>query len=306
MQQRILLIFTRTPLHVGAGASVGAIDQPIIRERHTQFPIIPASSLKGSFADLWNTSLSESGKRGEGQAAWLFGSDDPDKAAAGALLFGEARLLAFPIRSARGSFAWITSPTVLLRAARDGILPVEVVKNLLPLGERDGEKSGSEENVAAFDASGSLAINKKVVLEDHVFEHVGDLPEALPNAMRGLLSGDPVWDCVSDRLVVVNDHALSHFTVTACEVAQHVRISDSTGAAEGTALFNQENVPSETLFYFVLRATRSRLQGGEFAGESPESALTQFCTRIQEEPLLQFGADASTGLGYCTVEPFQS
>ncbi len=28
-QNRILYIFTRTPLHVGAGSSVGAIDQPI-------------------------------------------------------------------------------------------------------------------------------------------------------------------------------------------------------------------------------------------------------------------------------------
>ena len=40
---RILYLFTRTPLHVGAGASVGAIDQPIQRERHTGFPVIPAS-----------------------------------------------------------------------------------------------------------------------------------------------------------------------------------------------------------------------------------------------------------------------
>ena len=44
--KRILYLFTRTPLHVGAGASVGAIDQPIIRERHTGFPVIPATSLK--------------------------------------------------------------------------------------------------------------------------------------------------------------------------------------------------------------------------------------------------------------------
>jgi CRISPR-associated protein Cmr4 len=53
MIQRNLLIFTRTPLHVGAVSSVGAIDQPIQRERHTGFPIIPGSSLKGCFADQW-------------------------------------------------------------------------------------------------------------------------------------------------------------------------------------------------------------------------------------------------------------
>ena len=60
---KILYLFTRTPLHVGAGASVGAIDQPVIRERHTGFPIIPASSLKGSFADQWVADLKQGEKK---------------------------------------------------------------------------------------------------------------------------------------------------------------------------------------------------------------------------------------------------
>ena len=59
MKQKLLYIFTRTPLHVGAGASVGAIDQPVQRERHTGFPISPASSLKGSFVDLWEANLTQ-------------------------------------------------------------------------------------------------------------------------------------------------------------------------------------------------------------------------------------------------------
>src|SRR5207244_3678321 len=132
-------IFTRTPLHVGAGSSVGAIDQPIQRERHTGFPIIPASSLKGTFADQWEANL----EQGDGEkkkkflrvttkkndrdedvvdealtSAWLFGSNNDKAAFTGAIQFGEARLLAFPIRSARGSFAWITSPLLLRRALR--------------------------------------------------------------------------------------------------------------------------------------------------------------------------------------------
>jgi CRISPR type III-B/RAMP module RAMP protein Cmr4 len=133
MQTGILYLFTRTPLHVGAGSSVGAIDQPIIRERHTGFPVIPASSLKGTFADSWNDTLQIDGagdsaklKRVKddgtaGEAAWLFGSDNDKHAASGSLLFSEARVLAFPIRSARGSYAWITCPLMLQRAARDGV-----------------------------------------------------------------------------------------------------------------------------------------------------------------------------------------
>ena len=47
-------LFTRTPLHVGAGQSVGYADLPIQREPHTRIPIVPGSSFKGVLADLWN------------------------------------------------------------------------------------------------------------------------------------------------------------------------------------------------------------------------------------------------------------
>ncbi|MCB1237732.1 MAG: hypothetical protein KDM91_21890, partial [Verrucomicrobiae bacterium] len=154
MTTKILYLFTRSPLHVGAGASVGAIDQPVVRERHTGFPVIPASSEKGSFADQWPSPLrdqnhqmvraverskatagqngaevkelkvKQAGKEMEflaHESAWLFGSDTTDLSFAGALIFSEARILAFPIRSARGSYAWITCPLMLQRAARDGV-----------------------------------------------------------------------------------------------------------------------------------------------------------------------------------------
>jgi len=36
-----------SPLHVGAGSSVGLVDLPVQRESQTNFPKIDASSLKG-------------------------------------------------------------------------------------------------------------------------------------------------------------------------------------------------------------------------------------------------------------------
>ena len=54
MKQKLMTIFSRTPVSVGAGSSVGAIDLPVMRERHTRIPIIPGSSVKGVLRDLWN------------------------------------------------------------------------------------------------------------------------------------------------------------------------------------------------------------------------------------------------------------
>ena len=65
MQTKIMTLFTRTPLHVGSGSAVGAIDLPVMRERHTQFPVIPGSAIKGVLADEFLTAerkRSEDGK----------------------------------------------------------------------------------------------------------------------------------------------------------------------------------------------------------------------------------------------------
>jgi len=301
MQTKLLYLFTRTPLHVGVGASGGAIDQPVQRERHTGFPVIPASSLKGSFADQWPTT--KNGKRlstkkvREGDkekvvvdeaddAAWLFGSDTTDLSFAGSLLFSEARVIAFPIRSAKGSFAWITCPLMLQRARRDGVINSDI-----------GDEPGDDQ--ALFKAEGPLALDGKIVLEEYCFNHTGTYPTALAEEISKLITDD-LLASIKNRLVVLSNGMMSHFASTTCEVAQHVRISDETGTAEGTGLFNQENVPADTLFYAVLHATAGR--GEHFRGKNPEEAFSEFDAKLKAaSQVFQFGGDASTGLGFCTV-----
>ena len=318
MTTKLLYLFTRTPLHVGAGSSVGAIDQPIIRERHTGFPIIPGSSIKGVLADLWNSQLIESeekrvrvtARKNEKDhwiqdkvtdAAWLFGSDEDKVASAGALSIGEARLLAFPIRSAKGSYAWITSPLLLARAARDGVPSVAPLTKELVAKLTDASALFANFKDAPLvlpEANG--AHSPRIVLEDYVLTHAGDLPAGLAQALSDILPAEPVLADLANRLVIVSDGMLGFFVRTACEVAQHVRIDDATGTADDGGLFNQENVPAETLFYGVVHATNGR--SAAHREREPKTALDALAQRLTEEcSTLQIGGDATTGLGYCTA-----
>ena len=293
MKQKLLYIFTRTPLHVGAGSSVGAIDQPIQRERHTGFPIIPGSSIKGVFADAWKDELVRTNGKlvrpdldETKQLAWLFGAEDSNAACAGALQFAEARLLAFPIRSAKGGFAWITSPLILRRAARDGVFPEAVVNQI--------QEPACEQ--ALFEDA-KVGVEGHVVLEEYSFGKKGGIPAGLRDAFEALLD-DPVWKESGSRLVILSDGMMSFFAKAACEVAQHVKIDDESGTAAKGALFNQENVPSETLFYSVVNAGAHGKRG-----KTAEEALEAFEAKlIARKQVFQFGGDASTGLGYCSVK----
>lgn len=264
MKTKILSLFTRTPLHIGAGASVGAVDQPVIRERHTGFPCIPGSAIKGVIADQFLTD-DRLGRNSQGNE--LLGTTDAKQS--GTLSFGEGKLLAFPVRSAQGCFAWVTSPMVLRRWLRDTGLNADV-----PAPAKGFVYAAPELQTA----------DKQVLLESYLLQ-----ARALPEGMVDLLKRacpDPMWqDLLGAHLLVATDEMLSHFCISSCEIAQHVCIDDKSGTAKGGALFNQENVPAETLFYAPLTELRMG-----------------FLDALSVPPMLQLGADATTGLGFCSAE----
>ncbi|NLZ60974.1 MAG: type III-B CRISPR module RAMP protein Cmr4 [Lentisphaerae bacterium] len=280
MQEQIMSIFTRTPLHVGAGSSVGAVDQPVVRERHTEYPVIPGSSLKGVLSSLWYDSenMGKNNKRlKESAAELLFGRDGDDKnAKAGSLLVGEGKLLAFPVRSAKNAFAWCTCPLVLARAKRDMKLAFDIPKLASP-----------DECIASPKL---LLKQSQIVLEEYILKSVAEPEAALVTALQEI-SADIAWQTeLAEHLVVISNEMFSYFAEHACEIAQHVKIVVETGVAQAGALFNQVNVPSETMFYSIMHCT------------VPEAADLLAAKLEENDQVLQIGADAGSGLGWCSVK----
>ena len=282
MKTKILSIFTRTPLHVGAGSSVGAVDMPIVRERHTKFPVIPGSSIKGVLADLWNDEENvdkDFVRKNDSMARKIFGDNTPkgDTACAGKVFFGEAKLFAFPIRSAKGCFAFITCPLAMQRFLRDTGKSLDV--------------PNVEDNEVITNAN-SLCINAKVILEEYPLTVKNDSAfnqwvDELKN-----FSDDQAWkDNVAEHLVIVSNDLFTYFVENACEIANHNCIDDKTGVAKDGALFCQENVPSEALFYSVLNTQ-----------DNKDDYFDEITNMLQKNNnLIQIGADITTGLGWCSV-----
>lgn len=300
MTTKLLTIFTRTPLHVGAGSSVGAIDQPVVRERHTRFPAIPGSSIKGVVASLWPEQVQAVDKDNAGNEtprvkknqpvmiratspSALFGSDDDKNQKSGILAFGEAKLLAFPVRSAKGCFAFATSPICLERFKREKSLQLAVPR-----------PSGSTKCLAGSDVLfGSKGVGQSV-LEEYCFESEGDFPSDWADELARLLPDDPILAGSKNRFILLADEDLTYFAVNACQVSQHVSIDSQTGTAVNGKLFNQEEVPAETLFFAPVTYLRE---------VDDEKALRDdFEKKLGTESLIQFGGKGSTGIGYCSVK----
>ncbi len=287
MKQHLLTLYTRTPLHVGSGATVGAVDLPIIRERITNHPIIPGSGLKGvllqAAREKWGHARSV---QLPDEAKLLFGTAD-EKAAdsaekmagnAGCIQIQEAKLLAFPVRSVVGGFAWLTCPSALHRFNRDTGRKLPV-----PTLAADHAIAGVE-----------LKAGNSVVLEEYALALDTDSVEPLAKALADVCK-DGLWtDLLAKRLAVVHDENFQHFVTTCTEVVTRVAIDPSTRTVVGGALFNQENVPCETLFYSVLTVLAGR------RGSSTQDPVTLLNELLPSTGrLLQIGGDETTGLGQC-------
>jgi CRISPR-associated protein Cmr4 len=306
MDSKAYLLHALSPLHVGTGQSVGVIDLPLMRMRATGIPFVPGSSLKGVLRELRRPAL-EGGDAGARHAA-VFGpkrekpGPDGDVAGdfSGALVVGDARLLALPVRSFVGTFALVTSPLLLALAGRDlgGLAGgKDAPPEVKPLRRRGARVASLQESVNVYLRPGGSG-SHRVYLEDLdvELEQDGDpalavwarlLARALPEAERALLTR---------RLVLVDDETMSFLWETATQVDTRVSIDPKTGTAAKGQLWTEESLPAETLMVGVMGATRSlhpahKLEAGEVLAE----ALSQ------EGTVVQLGGKATVGRGRCRL-----
>ncbi|MCC5844867.1 MAG: type III-B CRISPR module RAMP protein Cmr4 [Verrucomicrobia bacterium] len=281
MNQHLISLFTRSPMHLGAGNSVGAIDAPIQRERHTRIPIVPGSSLKGVLADLFRDGLEGSGRDRKrvksSDLDRLFGSDRDDDMYAGSLVVGECRVTAFPVRAAKGAFAWVTCPLSLQRLARDrGLPPLDLpeLQDMMALAVK------------------TLVHNQQMVLEEYLHEVQAEPPAGVLAMLSDLVPGDPLWGDLGKHLAIVSDEMFQYYVEHTCEVVTRVRIDDESGTVAQGALFNQEQLPSECLLTGTLGTRRA---------EQAEAVAT-LASKIKDQAnLIQLGGDETIGLGQTTL-----
>ena len=137
-----LFLIVETPLHAGSGSDLGIVDLPIQREKHTDYPKIEASGLKGSIREIFDAQA-KSGQVKNDEVILAFGPDTGDLHA-GALGFTDARLLLFPVKSVKGVFAWVTCPAVLERFKHDLFISQPTINFVENIPDANTVPNGSE------------------------------------------------------------------------------------------------------------------------------------------------------------------
>jgi CRISPR-associated protein Cmr4 len=305
-KQRLMFLYAVTPVHMGAGSAIGAIDSPIQREVHTQHPMFAGAGLKGAlrhhFSQTWPRTEEN---KPHPLITRIFGPDTNASDHAGALSLTDAQLLALPVRSLKGGFVWVTSPVALARAKRLAELagvPVEWNVPKVP------------ENQALL-ATGELLTNGALILEAFEFKPAaGDCQAIATWLAENAFSAQNAWfaDKLKTGLAVLSDTDFTHFARHAMVVEPHVRINDESGTADDGGLFYVENLPPESILVGLAQASIERFKKGSRKDGSPpllsaEKVLAavfegaENCPGIDGKPL-QIGGDASTGRGLLLVK----
>lgn len=315
MKTTQLHLHAQTGLHPGSGTATGAIDLPVQRERHTSWPLIPGSTLKGVLRDHCRRQInrddgqnlawadrdpelecifgpSVKGKDGTGDEAR--GSNASDFA--GALAVTDASILLFPVRSLCGLFAWVTCPAALQRYQRDARLsgaPCDLPENLDALTA----------NVARVTPGSPLLVPNppdasNLVLEEFDFQATED--DAL-KALGEALSNTLEIPRLATHLAVLADDQFTHFVNHATQVEARIALDYETKTVSGGALFYVETLPPETVFHALLIADPPRNKRSNISDEAAVLKHLADCLKPADTtpPILQIGGEASTGKGLC-------
>ena len=234
----ILGLYAVTPCHAGSGASVGVVDLPIQRERHTNWPVIQASGMKGALRahfDRFKNSITARPEEDKKITELIFGSDSRDGDHAGSLSVGDAKILAFPMRSSNvAPFVWITCPAVLKRLSRDLAL---TGRNGLDLTTLQGLTTNQ-----ALRVNGSFKQDDPILLEDMEVTLTGECS----------FGEGAVFFKEAERLLVVHDEVFDYGVSNCTSIMAQIKIDQKTGTTANGSLRYQEELPADTLMYTIL------------------------------------------------------
>lgn len=300
-KSKLVYIKAITPVHAGAGQTLETVDMPIQRETHSGIPKIEASSIKGSLKHqiyLKNTQ-NDNELEDNDDLYKVFGPKDKGDEYASAINFTDAKLLFFPVRSGDKIFRLVTCPYVLNRWIEDKEVNVKLNSKDHKQKEQEIEEIEKIESVKKeIKKIKNVTEGKFISLEDHsdsiiieeyVFEKESN--ETLHKLKESLKDYADI-----ERVTILNDSDFIDLVTMYTEIITRNKIDVKTGTAEGTALFTEEYLPTESILYFNVLASATFDKDHT---KSEEEVMEYFDKNVNE--VFHVGGNTTIGKGFVKI-----
>lgn len=292
-------IKTLSPLHCGIGTGMNDIDLPVARNKVSGHPLIPGSTMKGVIKDEFR------GDRWNEDVEALFGADNPDgqesKAFASAISMGDAILLTLPVRSFYGTFAYLASPYTLqqfkavLARTTEETCPAVPTHLGLQIGNDSYRVMLTHESLLKSPDDSRVLFEELDLLvdDDNGANAWADL------LARHFCDTDEEKMLFKKRFAIADDNALNFLCDTALPVDARIALDEKTGTVKQGALWYEETVPAETLFFSMIGVDRSFKK--EVKKTPEDLAKILIPAGESREMFTQMGGKSTTGKGFVSV-----
>lgn len=283
-------VYLLSPTHIGSGEPSGAVDLPIVRERHTGHPYLPATAIKGVL-------------RSQAERAWrrretddpvnaVFGpsllADKNQSLTPGDLVFTDGHLLAFPVRSLQAAFYWVTCPHAIHLWER--------TLQSMDLGR--GPSLIPREVPCTNAGRRSALVLEDLLLQGDRVKWDDPLMKDLASRMGGLLPNgeNPEPEHLARRLVCVSDEDFGSLVRRCTAVQARVQLTDGkttdkwhdkdTDQWQEGNLWYEETLPSDCLFSVVIKDRKDR-----------SGMVDELSGLVGDRSVIQIGGNETVGQG---------
>jgi CRISPR-associated protein Cmr4 len=284
MTNYLTYMYLLTPLHTGGSSSEGNMIG-IAREVHTEFPYLPASSLRGKIRSQLEYKHPE-------EAKIFFGHkiENGQQPTEGEVWFADATLLFFPIASLSHHLVWVTCPLWLERwnrwLAKAPLQPI-IKKSRQILSEQESEQKSA---VVSFDTEKlylqTALLNKSDIQKIDV--------TVLSNLILPITSAGGIISQLTKKLVILTDEDCIALVETGLQREVRVALEDKSKTVKGGSFRSEEAIPPETLLFFPW--------GMKLPKDLDRTAKVRTSTPEILNEKLQFGGLEGLGRGWADLK----
>lgn len=296
MNTYLTYLYLLTPLHTGGSADEGNL-MGIAREVHTEFPYLPASSLRGKIRSVLEPSnpQSEEEKVLAKEVSQFFGQKikDGQQPTEGEVWFAEATLLFFPIASLSHHLVWITCPLWLERWNR-------WLKNF-PLTQliQNCREQITEARPALISFTPEPLYFQTAILQPNALGQLNtNDSNSLSQSLQNLTNANGMINQLLKKLVIVDDEDCIALVETGLQREVRVALNEGEKTVKGGSFRSEEAIPPETVLFFPWGMKPMKQT------ENTQNIRAKTSELLKNK--LQFGGLEGLGRGWCDLKTIET
>jgi CRISPR-associated protein Cmr4 len=308
MDNYLTYLYLLTPLHTGGSANEGNL-MGIAREVHTEFPYMPASSVRGKIraeiAKTFNTADTNSDLKAE--AELLFGRKIVEglQPTEGEVWFGDATLLFFPIASLSHHLMWITCPLWLERWSR-WLANLEEAENIKKIAQqcRNHFKNKETPKTAVSSFPPDQVYLQTALLAEQEIVMLDFTP--VKSQFNTLTQQSGIIAQLLSKILVLTDEDCIALVETGLQREVRVMLEENSKTVKGGSFRSEEAIPPETVMFvpWGMKPFNPGVALGADEENGNTSRSTVYNQQVKDHLLrslqgrLQFGGLESLGRGW--------